>query len=97
MSGGESTAASAVQSQLLAELAALAPQDLAMIGLSGGSFLMGSEDPLAYPGDGEGPVREVSLPRYCFATHRVTNALYASFVHVGHTIARATITGTWSH
>ena len=80
MSGGESTAASAVQSQLLAELAALAPQDLAMIGLSGGSFLMGSEDPLAYPDGGEGPVREVSVDGFAIAATTVTVAEYAAFV-----------------
>ncbi|MGO2017710.1 MAG: SUMF1/EgtB/PvdO family nonheme iron enzyme [Brevibacterium aurantiacum] len=80
MSGGESTAASAVQSQLLAELAALAPQDLAMIGLSGGSFLMGSEDPLAYPDDGEGPVREVSVDGFAIAATTVTVAQFAAFV-----------------
>ena len=32
-----------------------------MVLLDGGEFLMGSEDRLAYPGDGEGPVRRVRV------------------------------------
>ena len=32
-----------------------------MILVEGGSFLYGSEDALAYPADGEGPVRRVEL------------------------------------
>ena len=45
--------------------------------------------------------------RYIFAVHALdtddagvpagASPTYASFVHVGHTIARATITGLWSH
>lgn len=78
--GGESTAVAAVQRQLLTDLAALAPQDLQMIGLSGGTFLMGSEDPMAYPEDGEGPVREVSVAGYAIAATTVTVAQFAAFV-----------------
>lgn len=80
MPGGESTAVPAVDRQLLTELAALAPQDLQMIGLSGGSFLMGSVDPLAYPEDGEGPVREVSIEGFAIAATTVTVAEFAAFV-----------------
>ena len=32
-----------------------------MVRLDGGAFLMGSEDRHAYPADGEGPVRRVTL------------------------------------
>ncbi|MDN5724257.1 MAG: formylglycine-generating enzyme family protein, partial [Corynebacterium sp.] len=79
-SGREATAASAPDVGKLAELAALAPQDLAMIGLAGGTFLMGSEDPLAYPDDGEGPVREVALEAFAMAATTVTVAQFAAFV-----------------
>lgn len=79
-SGGESTAVPGPDGQLLTELAALAPQDLAMIGLSGGTFLMGSEDPLAYPDDGEGPVREVEIEGFAIAATTVTVAEFAAFV-----------------
>lgn len=80
MPSGESTTVSAPNRQLLTELAALAPQDLAMIGLRGGTFLMGSEDPLAYPEDGEGPVREVGVKDFAIAATTVTVAEFAAFV-----------------
>ncbi|MDN6529196.1 MAG: formylglycine-generating enzyme family protein [Brevibacterium sp.] len=78
--GRESTTVPAAEGQLLRELAALASQDLAMIGLTGGTFLMGSEDPLAYPDDGEGPVREVSVQGFAIAATTVTVAEFAAFV-----------------
>ena len=57
--------------------------------------------------DGSAPPEGDRVHRYIFAIHALDTAdtgvpagaspTYASFVHVGHTIARATITGTWSH
>ncbi|WP_233430527.1 MULTISPECIES: SUMF1/EgtB/PvdO family nonheme iron enzyme [Brevibacterium] len=79
MPGRESTTVPAPNRQLLTELAALAPQDLAMIGLHGGTFLMGSEDQLAYPEDGEGPVREVGVDGFAIGATTVTVAEFAVF------------------
>jgi sulfatase modifying factor 1 len=56
-----------------------------MAALSGGAFLMGSEDGLAYPEDGEGPVREVTVSPFRMDVHTVTNAEFAVFVEeTGH-------------
>ena len=66
--------------ELLSELAALAPHDLQMIGLAGGTFLMGSEGPLAYANDGEGPVREVAVESFAIGATTVTVGEFAAFV-----------------
>nr|WP_246331096.1 formylglycine-generating enzyme family protein [Saccharopolyspora hordei] len=51
-----------------------------MVRLDGGSFLMGSEDALAYPEDGEGPVREVRVEPFWISRTAVSNAEFAEFV-----------------
>lgn len=51
-----------------------------LIRLPGGTFLMGSEDPLAYPGDGEGPVRAEDVEPFSLAATTVTVAQFAAFV-----------------
>ncbi len=72
-------------SRLLSELAAQAPEDLTMVGLAGGRFRMGSDDSLAYPEDGEGPVREVEVGSFAIAATTVTVAEFAAFVEAtGH-------------
>lgn len=48
--------------------------------LPDGEFLMGSEDRLAYPDDGEGPVRRVRLPSFRMDVFAVTNAEFTRFV-----------------
>ncbi|GAA5107176.1 formylglycine-generating enzyme family protein [Haloechinothrix salitolerans] len=48
--------------------------------LDGGEFLMGSEGPLAYPGDGEGPVRRVELSPFWISPTAASNAAFAEFV-----------------
>jgi formylglycine-generating enzyme required for sulfatase activity len=51
-----------------------------MVRLEAAEFSMGSEDLLAYPADGEGPVRHVSLDAFMVDVNAVTNADFARFV-----------------
>jgi len=51
-----------------------------MVHVAASGFLMGSEDPLSYPGDGEGPVREVSLLAFWIDACAVSNAGFGRFV-----------------
>lgn len=66
--------------ELLVELASQAPADLQLVGLHGGTFLMGSDGPEAYAADGEGPVRHVAVEPFAIAPTTVTNAQFAAFV-----------------
>src|SRR4051812_36992664 len=50
-----------------------------MVQLDAGSFLMGSEDQFAYPGDGEGPVREVRISAFSLDAYAVSNEQFAAF------------------
>ena len=57
----------------------------AMVEIPGGVFRMGSDDPLGFPGDGEGPVRAVRLRPFLIDATAVTNASFALFVEAtGH-------------
>lgn len=56
------------------------PLGKGMVTLPGGTFLMGNEDERANPGDGEGPVREVTVAAFRIDEHAVTNAQFATFV-----------------
>lgn len=47
--------------------------------LPGGTFLMGSEDGDANPGDGESPVREVTVAAFAIDAYCVTNERFAAF------------------
>jgi formylglycine-generating enzyme len=51
-----------------------------MVLLREGEFLMGSEDRLAYPADGEGPVRRVRLSAFWIDECAVTNEHFGRFV-----------------
>jgi formylglycine-generating enzyme len=51
-----------------------------MVLLAGGGFLMGSDDRLAYPTDGEGPVRCVRLAAFWIDAGAVTNHEFSCFV-----------------
>ena len=51
-----------------------------MVRLEGGTFLMGSEDPFAYPADGEGPVRQVEVAPFWIDACAVSNAAFSRFV-----------------
>ena len=56
-----------------------------MVLLEGGPFLMGSEDPFAYPADGEGPVREVEIGPVWIDAFAVSNTDFSRFVEeTGH-------------
>jgi formylglycine-generating enzyme required for sulfatase activity len=48
--------------------------------LPGGTFLMGDQSPLANPGDGEGPVRPVSVSAFAIDATAVTVASFDAFV-----------------
>ncbi len=50
-----------------------------MVRLDGGAFLMGSEDRHAYPADGEGPVRQVTLDPFWIDACTVSNDDFARF------------------
>lgn len=50
------------------------------VDLPGGPFLMGSEDALSYPQDGEGPVRRVTVPAFSISATAVSVAQFAAFV-----------------
>jgi len=51
-----------------------------MVPLDGGSFLMGTDYPDAFPNDGEGPVREVTVAPFLMDRYPVTNDLFRQFV-----------------
>jgi formylglycine-generating enzyme required for sulfatase activity len=50
-----------------------------MVRLEGGHFLMGSDATSVFPGDGEGPVREVFVDSFYLSRSAVTNAQFAEF------------------
>ncbi|MGI8970753.1 MAG: formylglycine-generating enzyme family protein, partial [Dehalococcoidia bacterium] len=51
-----------------------------MVLLPGGSFLMGTDDEMSYPDDGEGPVRTVRLHPFWLDVTAVSNACFGGFV-----------------
>ena len=51
-----------------------------MVELSGGPFLMGTEDASGFPADGEGPVREVRVDPFYIDATAVTNRDFSRFV-----------------
>lgn len=56
-----------------------------MVAVPAGEFLMGSEDLLAYPADGEGPVRAVQVDAFWIDACTVSNAQFARFAaETGH-------------
>jgi formylglycine-generating enzyme required for sulfatase activity len=63
--------------------------------LPDGEFLMGSEDRLAYPDDGEGPVRRVRVSAFRMDVFAVTNAEFSRFVEDSGYITEAERIG-WS-
>ena len=55
-----------------------APTQMALI--PGGMFRMGSEDPMSYPADREGPVHLVSVSEFLLDTYTVMNGDFMSFI-----------------
>ena len=51
-----------------------------MVLLDGGRFAIGSDDAWAYPTDGEGPVREVTVEPFWIELEAVSNESFAGFV-----------------
>ena len=51
-----------------------------MVLVEGGEFVMGNSGPWAYPGDGEGPLRQVRVDAFRIDRHAVSNAEFAAFV-----------------
>lgn len=55
-----------------------------MVNLSGGSFVMGSNDPDARQEDGEGPTRTFTLRPFSIDVTTVTNQQFATFIDATH-------------
>ena len=51
-----------------------------MVLLNGGQFLMGTEDDVSFPADGEGPIRQVSVNPFYIDECSVTNHQFEPFV-----------------
>lgn len=64
--------------------------------LEGGVFLMGNESTLAFPGDGEGPVRPVSLSPFWIDICAVSNTEFSQFVDATGYVSEAEEIG-WSY
>lgn len=54
--------------------------DSAFVNIPTGLFVMGSEDPIGYESDGEGPVRNVTVGNFDMCRTAVSNAEFARFV-----------------
>ncbi len=64
--------------------------------LDGGAFLMGTERPEAWPGDGEGPVRQITLSSFYLDICAVSNAQFEVFVAATGYVTEAETFG-WSY
>jgi formylglycine-generating enzyme required for sulfatase activity len=51
-----------------------------LIYIPGGEFLMGTEDKVGFPSDGEGPIRKVRVGSFYMDSHTVTNADFNEFI-----------------
>jgi formylglycine-generating enzyme len=51
-----------------------------LIQLPGGKFLMGTDDKIGYPRDGEGPLRTVNLKPFAIDRYSVTNSQFQEFI-----------------
>lgn len=67
-----------------------------MAHLPGGRFRMGTDDPIGFPADGEGPVREVEVSPFLIDRYAVTNEDFAAFVSATGYVTEAERYG-WSY
>lgn len=67
-----------------------------MVKINAGTFHMGGDDPDAFPDDGEGPVREVTVSPYLIDATAVTNRQFATFVKATGYVTEAEQFG-WSY
>jgi formylglycine-generating enzyme required for sulfatase activity len=63
--------------------------------LLGGEFLMGTDQTVGFPADGEGPVRKVKASPFYIDSHAVSNARFAKFVKASRYRTEAEVYG-WS-
>src|SRR5688572_23000655 len=71
------------------------PRQRGLVEVPGGAFAMGYDGPLANPGDGEGPVREVEVDPFRISPTTVTNQQFAAFAKATGYITDAERSG-WS-
>jgi sulfatase modifying factor 1 len=50
------------------------------VNIASGAFIMGTNEDYRYPGDGEGPAREITLGAFRIARHSVSNGQFAAFI-----------------
>ncbi|HEX6681310.1 MAG TPA: formylglycine-generating enzyme family protein [Candidatus Limnocylindrales bacterium] len=67
-----------------------------MVRIPGGPFAMGGESDEAFPEDGEGPIREVTISDFRIDAKAVTNAQFATFVKASGYLTEAERFG-WSY
>ncbi|QBI00844.1 formylglycine-generating enzyme family protein [Pseudoduganella albidiflava] len=79
---------------LLESASAAVPPRRATVLLPAATFLMGTDYARANPGDGEGPVRPVSLSPFSIDVYPVTNADFAAFVEATGYVTEAERFGT---
>ncbi len=70
-------------------------RDADAVRLDGGAFLMGTNDRVGFPEDGEGPVRRVEVSAFGIGSHAVTNTNFAAFVDATQSVTEAERFG-WS-
>jgi formylglycine-generating enzyme len=75
---------------------ALQIEELDLVRIASGTFLMGSDDDIGFPDDDEGPVRPVTLPEFRIGRFAVTNALFSRFTDATGYISEAERFG-WSY
>lgn len=52
-----------------------------LVTIPAGTFLMGTDDPVAFKADGEGPIREVTIDAFQIDRTAVTNEQFQQFIH----------------
>lgn len=69
-------------------------EDLSLLSLPGGTFMMGTDSDEGFPGDGEGPARAVHVADFRIAEAAVTNAQFAGFVRATRYVTQAEALGS---